>query len=69
MLRSFGGKRFLRDLSKLSGGLQFYSVDTVEKEGARLLLDACAETLETLRVYPGYWNGMGCSQSSCPPFI
>jgi len=63
-LRSFGGGRFLRELSELCGGLRFHSVDLVGAEGARLLLDACADTLETLRVHPGYWNGMQCSRIS-----
>ena len=60
-LRSFGGERFLRDLSKVCRGLQFHSMDLVGDKGAHLLLDACAGTLETLQVHPGYWTGMGCS--------
>jgi len=49
---------FLRDLSGLCGGLRFHSVDLAGEEGVRFLLDACAETLETLRVRLGYWTGM-----------
>ena len=63
-LRPFGDESFLRDLSRLCGGLRFHSVDLGGEEGARLLLDDCAKTLETLRVCPGFWSGMGRSQSS-----
>ena len=51
-LRGFCGVDFLRDLSKLSGGLRFRYAYLREVEGARFLLENCAETLETLRVYP-----------------
>jgi len=68
-LRSFGGETFLRDLCKLCGGLRFHSVDLVGEGGARLLLAVCAETLETLRVYPEGWTGMCCSRSSRSSFI
>jgi hypothetical protein len=34
------------------GGLRFRSMDLFRVKCVRLLLDACAETLETLRLYP-----------------
>ena len=52
-LNSFGDDVFLRDLSKMCGGLRFRSMDLGKMEGARFLLDSCADTLETLRIYPG----------------
>ena len=67
-LKSFGGGSFLRDLSELCGGLRFHSVDLVREEGVHILLDVCAETLETLRISPYDWTGMGHSQSSWFPF-
>ena len=65
-LRSFFGEGFLRDLSEMCGGLRFHSVDLDGLRGARLLLDACAKTLETLRVIPDFWSGMGCSEAPSP---
>ena len=67
-LRSFG-EGFSRDLSKLCGGLRFHSVDLVGEEGARLLLDACAETLATFRVFYIEPVGMGRPRSSQSSFI
>ena len=52
----------LRDLSKLSGGLRFHYMHLFDWGGARFLLDTCADTLETLRVYPVYLTGKGHSQ-------
>ncbi|KAF9648102.1 hypothetical protein BDM02DRAFT_2358489 [Thelephora ganbajun] len=52
-LSSFGGEGFLRDLSKLAGGLRFRHMDLFDADGTRFLLDTCADTLETLRIYPG----------------
>ena len=40
----------LRDLSELSGGLRFRSMDLLGVDGAHFLLRSCAGTLETLRV-------------------
>ena len=58
-LNSFGGEIFLRDLSELCGGLRFHSVDLAGEEGVHIPLDGCAETLETLRIRPHNWTGMG----------
>jgi len=42
----------LKDMIDLFGGIRFRHMDLFHVEGTRLLLDACAETLETLRLYP-----------------
>ena len=42
----------LEDMIGLFGGLRFRGMDIFFVHGMRLLLDACAETLETLRLYP-----------------
>ena len=55
----FHGLDFLRDLSKLCGGLRFHHMDLVGADGSRLLLDTCAGTLETLRVHPTQWHCIG----------
>ena len=64
-LRASDEESFLRDLSQSCGGLRFRSVDLVGERGARFLLDACAETLETWRVTTSYRNSMGRSRNSC----
>lgn len=53
------GEEFLRDLSELSGGLQFQHMDLFEAGCSRFLLGACAKTLETLRIHPTRWIGRG----------
>ena len=63
-LALFSAEDFLRDLSRLSGGLRFHYMDLFEVEGSRFLLDSCAETLETLRVHPTRWIGKGCPPRS-----
>ena len=60
---------FLRDLSKLSGGLRFHCMDLLGVEGSRFLLDSGAETLETLRIHPTRWTGEGCSRWSRSLFL
>ena len=42
----------LEDMINLFGGIHFRHMDLCNVEGTRLLLGACAETLETLRLYP-----------------
>ena len=42
----------LEDMIGLFGGIRFRHMDLFYVHGIRLLLDACAETLETLRLYP-----------------
>ena len=39
------------DMIDLFGGLRFHYMDLFDVDGTRLLVNACAETLETLRVY------------------
>ena len=58
----FRGEDFLRDLSKLSGGLRFRYMDLFEVEGSRFLLRSGAGTLKTLRIHPTRWTGEGCSR-------
>ena len=42
----------LRDFVNASGRVRFISMDLNDVPEMQLLLDACAETLETLRIYP-----------------
>ena len=42
----------LKDMIDLFGGIRFRHMSLINAVGMRLLLDACAETLETLRLYP-----------------
>jgi len=60
----FSGEVFLRDMSELSGGLRFRSMDLHEADGVRFLLDTCAKTLETLRIYPAHWISKWYSERS-----
>ena len=45
------------DMIVLFGGLRFRHMDLFRVKCTRLLLDACAETLETLRLYPTDFSG------------
>ena len=60
-LKGFDGEVLMRSLSELSGGLRFRYMDLLDVGGARFLLEACADTLEALRVYPDGWTGKGRS--------
>ena len=42
----------LQDMIDLFGGIRFHRMDLFNVKGTRLLLGACAETLETLRLSP-----------------
>ena len=42
----------LKDMLGIFGGIRFRSMDLYAVEGTRLLLGACAKTLETLRLHP-----------------
>jgi len=42
----------VEDMIRLFGGIRFRSMDLFYVGGTRLLLNACVETLETLRLYP-----------------
>ena len=41
----------LEEMIELFGGIRFRHMDLLHVDGISLLLDACAETLETLRFY------------------
>ena len=51
-LNLFGEVGLLEDMIVAFGGMRFTSMDLRKSRGIRLLLDACAGTLETLRIYP-----------------
>ena len=51
----------LEDMIDLFGGIRFRCVDIFNVKGTRLLLGACAETLETLRLCPTDPHGKGFS--------
>ena len=42
----------MKEMITLFGGLRFRYMDLFRVKFVRLLLDACAETLERLRLYP-----------------
>lgn len=42
----------MKEMITLYGGLRFRYMDLFRVKCVRLLLDACVETLETLRLYP-----------------
>jgi len=42
----------VKDMITLFGGLRFRCMDLFRVKCVRLLLDACENTLETLRLYP-----------------
>jgi len=51
-LTCFTRVTLIRDMITLFGGLQFRRMDLFRVKCVRLLLDTCAETVETLRLYP-----------------
>jgi hypothetical protein len=51
-LTCFTREKLVKEMISLFGGLRFRQMDLFGVKCARLLLDACAETLETLRFYP-----------------
>jgi len=50
-LVEFGEEGLLEDIAAAFGGMRFTSMDLENVRGMRLLLGACADTLETLRIY------------------
>ena len=48
----------LQDMIDLFGGIRFHHMDLFNVKGTRLLLGACAETLETLRLCPTDPHGL-----------
>jgi hypothetical protein len=55
-LTHFTSETVFRDMITLFGGLRFRYMDLFSVEGSRLLLEACADTLHTVRVYPSVPN-------------
>ena len=55
-LTHFPSETISRDMITLFGGLRFRYLDLFSVEGSRLLLGACADTLQTVRVYPAIPN-------------
>jgi len=51
-LTCFTRKKLIQDMIAFFGGLRFRRMDLFRANCVRLLLDTCAETLETLRLYP-----------------
>jgi len=51
-LTCFTRENIVKDMILLFGGLRFRHMDLFKVKCVRLLLDACTETLETLRLYP-----------------
>ena len=51
-LTCFMKRKLVEDMITFFGGLRFRSMDLFRVDCVRLLLDACAGTLETLRLYP-----------------
>ena len=52
MVRFLRKVGLLKDMIELFWGIRFHHMDLFYVDGMSLLLDACAETLETLRFYP-----------------
>ena len=51
-LTCFTRQKLVKDMIALFGGLRFCRMDLFRVNCVRLLLDECADTLETLRLYP-----------------
>ena len=51
-LAHFPSETISRDMITLFGGLQFQYMDLFSVEGSQLLMGACADTLQIVRVYP-----------------
>ena len=51
-MTSVGRVGLLKEMVHLFGGIRFRQMDLLNVAGMQLLLGACAETLETLRLYP-----------------
>ena len=56
-LENFGNVGLVKEMIVLFGGLRFRSMDLRSVNCTQLLLEACAETLEALRLYPTYTRG------------
>jgi len=58
-LTYFTRKKLVKDMITLFEGLRFRCMDLFSVNCVQLLLDACTETLETLRLYPSDLYGEG----------
>ena len=52
ILRGFGDRELLEDMVVAFGGMRFTFMSLRDVRGKQLLLNACADTLETLHMYP-----------------
>ena len=57
-LTHFTDETIFRDMIALFGGLRFRYMDLFSVEGSKLLLEACADSLQTVRIYPSVPNSM-----------
>ena len=57
-LTHFTDETIFRDMIALFGGLRFRYMDLFSVEGSKLLLEACADSLQTMRIYPSVPNSM-----------
>ena len=57
VMANFKRAGFVKDMIDLFGGIRFSYVDLSNVGDTRLLLNACAKTLETLRIYPNDLHG------------
>ena len=68
-MTSIGRAGLLKEMVCLFGGIRFRHMDLFNVVGMQLLLGACAETLETLRLYPiGGQLPLKCTQISANRF-
>ena len=65
-MRNFKSVGILEDMISLFGGIQFRHMDLKGIYGVQLLLEACAETLETLRFCPSNPYGERISLEGVP---
>jgi len=52
-LKNFGDEGLLKDIIVVFGGMRFTSMHLDDVLGMQLLLEACADTLETVHIHPG----------------
>ena len=57
VMTNFKRVGFVKDMIDLFGGIRFSYIDLFDVRDSRLLLNACAKTLETLRIYPNSYYG------------
>ena len=65
-MRNFKSVGILEDMISLFGGIQFHHMDLKGIYGVQLLLEACVETLETLRFCPSDPYGERVSLEGVP---